>query len=338
MKIITRKHPGGAHETKCVPAFPEVGWDITTGVDSVEIREAFIGPKFITSDGEELSVCMRDSGFEIHYQSPGSRPKQITCNVGIVDVRETGRSVAQVIGEALGAASVCWDNPGGAGVFQSDRAQRIVEETIAALGLDRDEIVASDRPSTWVRSEVLVGDSRNPAAARPIMWPEFTGKVTDAGGGVVEVLVDRDTEQYPSEGDRVKVRIARDVWEPMVVERPESVIPNPSHYTADQQAGTATVEYDEAGGVTVRSDGPSDPLSTDRLLDLLESAWGVIANAGLHKGSWDHEHPEWVQAAEGWRDRWHAVLEARYPKVLHSDTEPSKDAADRIFKALRDGD
>lgn len=43
------------------------------------------------------------------------------------------------------------------------------------------------------------------------------------------------------------------------------------------------------------------------LLDLLADAWGVIANAGLHHGNWDAEHPDWVEAAERWRDRWHLV-------------------------------
>lgn len=43
------------------------------------------------------------------------------------------------------------------------------------------------------------------------------------------------------------------------------------------------------------------------LLDLLLDAWGVIANAGVHRGNWDAEHPDWVEAAEKWRDRWHLV-------------------------------
>lgn len=43
------------------------------------------------------------------------------------------------------------------------------------------------------------------------------------------------------------------------------------------------------------------------LLTLMHDAWGVIANAGLHRGNWDHEHPEWVAAAERWRDRFHTM-------------------------------
>lgn len=33
----------------------------------------------------------------------------------------------------------------------------------------------------------------------------FTGTVTDAGGGIVEILVDRDTEEYPERGSKVLV-------------------------------------------------------------------------------------------------------------------------------------
>lgn len=43
----------------------------------------------------------------------------------------------------------------------------------------------------------------------------------------------------------------------------------------------------------------------DRLLDL---AWGVITNAGLHGDGWLGEHPEWVQAAVRWREDYHAYL------------------------------
>lgn len=34
--------------------------------------------------------------------------------------------------------------------------------------------------------------------------------------------------------------------------------------------------------------------------DMLEQAWGIIANAG--GGNWDNETPEWRRAAERWRD------------------------------------
>ena len=34
----------------------------------IELREVFSGISLITSDGEKLHICMRDSGFEINYQ------------------------------------------------------------------------------------------------------------------------------------------------------------------------------------------------------------------------------------------------------------------------------
>ena len=42
--------------------------------------------------------------------------------------------------------------------------------------------------------------------------------------------------------------------------------------------------------------------------DLLEEAWGIIANAGT--GDWLRETPEWREAAARWRDRYHAHLRA----------------------------
>lgn len=42
--------------------------------------------------------------------------------------------------------------------------------------------------------------------------------------------------------------------------------------------------------------------------DLIESAWGLIANAG--GGDWTKESDEWSAAAERWRERYHAALDA----------------------------
>lgn len=36
----------------------------------------------------------------------------------------------------------------------------------------------------------------------------------------------------------------------------------------------------------------------------LETAWGVIANAGVSLGDWNSLPPEWREAAEKWRDEW----------------------------------
>lgn len=40
--------------------------------------------------------------------------------------------------------------------------------------------------------------------------------------------------------------------------------------------------------------------------DLLDSAWGIIANAG--GGNWDLEKPEWKAAAERWREEYHKTF------------------------------
>lgn len=43
------------------------------------------------------------------------------------------------------------------------------------------------------------------------------------------------------------------------------------------------------------------------LMDGMEMAWGVIANAG--RGDWTLEHPDWREAAANWRDKhWHPAV------------------------------
>ena len=41
-------------------------------------------------------------------------------------------------------------------------------------------------------------------------------------------------------------------------------------------------------------------------IDLLEQAWGIIANAG--GGNWERESKEWQEAASAWRDQYHSIL------------------------------
>jgi hypothetical protein len=43
--------------------------------------------------------------------------------------------------------------------------------------------------------------------------------------------------------------------------------------------------------------------------DLMEWAWGIIANAG--GGNWDLETPEWQEAAAKWRDAYHEFIRAK---------------------------
>lgn len=40
---------------------------VTDGSGTVTVREAFNGIEFVTDDGERLAVCMRDSGYQVHY-------------------------------------------------------------------------------------------------------------------------------------------------------------------------------------------------------------------------------------------------------------------------------
>ncbi len=55
------------------------------------------------------------------------------------------------------------------------------------------------------------------------------------------------------------------------------------------------------------------PVSKDELQDsfsmeMLEEAWGIIANAG--GGAWETQDDEWQWAAEKWRDKYHVILDA----------------------------
>ena len=43
--------------------------------------------------------------------------------------------------------------------------------------------------------------------------------------------------------------------------------------------------------------------------DLLETAWGIICNAG--EGDWDKEHPTWKEAAEKFRTKYFAYMKLR---------------------------
>lgn len=47
--------------------------------------------------------------------------------------------------------------------------------------------------------------------------------------------------------------------------------------------------------------------------DMLEAAWGIIANAG--GGNWKLETPEWQEAAARWRDEYHRTLDAQREMV-----------------------
>lgn len=42
-------------------------------------------------------------------------------------------SLEEIVGQAIGEASGCWSNPGGAGVFDDQRAQKLVSRIMAAV-------------------------------------------------------------------------------------------------------------------------------------------------------------------------------------------------------------
>jgi hypothetical protein len=52
-------------------------------------------------------------------------------------------------------------------------------------------------------------------------------------------------------------------------------------------------------------------------MDLLETAWGIIANAS--EGDWDQESDDWQGAAVRWRDHYYELLRT-----------PSQEGLDRL--------
>jgi hypothetical protein len=98
---------------------------------------------------------------------------------------EDDRTIANIIGEAIGEASVCWENPGGAGVFDDKRAGEIVDKVLKALK-KRDEVLLLQY-SEWLDTEGL--------AATPKEGDERTHD------GLVKQFLDEqdETKEVPSE-------------------------------------------------------------------------------------------------------------------------------------------
>lgn len=57
-----------------------------------------------------------------------------------------------------------------------------------------------------------------------------------------------------------------------------------------------------AGGIVVAEDALGEAT------DMVYWAWTIIANAGVHLGGWDSQHPDWVNAAIQWRDEYHKLI------------------------------
>ena len=73
---IILKEPSGPY--KC---------EIDTDVMEVELRKVFLGVRLVTDDGDTLSICMRDHGFELVYDHFG-KSTEIECQSGIVMAKE----------------------------------------------------------------------------------------------------------------------------------------------------------------------------------------------------------------------------------------------------------
>ena len=67
-----------------------------------------------------------------------------------------------------------------------------------------------------------------------------------------------------------------------------------------------------------------DKLTQAEQVDLLQIAWGIIANA--NGGDWDNAAPEWKAAAERWRDKYHDGVLAH----IEEDDMPIFPGIDRV--------
>lgn len=78
--------------------------------------------------------------------------------------------------------------------------------------------------------------------------------------------------------------------------------------TTPREPGLYRIKRDERSRWRWESLSDEPPIRSG-VDQLLESAWGIIANAG--EGSWDREHPDWKDAAVKWREDYFAYLDTR---------------------------
>lgn len=70
------------------PNSPYGGCTLDTGLMDVEVMKAFRGLRLETEYNETLSICMRDSGFEVTYWGdPEDEPVTLVLNNGVVSKR-----------------------------------------------------------------------------------------------------------------------------------------------------------------------------------------------------------------------------------------------------------
>lgn len=82
--------------------------------------------------------------------------------------------------------------------------------------------------------------------------------------------------------------------------------------------------YDPNGPATLAAD------PAGKHADLLEAAWGIIANAYCGREGWSAAAPDWQEAAKQWRDEYHASLPPAKRGADEPDTpatEPDKEEA-----------
>lgn len=78
MAKITLQQPSGSY--KC---------ELDTDSLEVRIQEAFLGIQFVSDSGEHLAVCMRDTGFEIHYWQPSTdQTEPHIFDAGWIDLKD----------------------------------------------------------------------------------------------------------------------------------------------------------------------------------------------------------------------------------------------------------
>jgi hypothetical protein len=84
-----------------------------------------------TEDGMSIP-CICTTGTDHHEDEMDQASKHFRFN-------PTPLTREQAIFQALGAASVCWENPGGAGVFDSSRCKEIGDALLAYLDEEKED-------------------------------------------------------------------------------------------------------------------------------------------------------------------------------------------------------
>lgn len=102
--------------------------------------------------------------------------------------------IATLIGQLAGAASVCWENPAGAGAFESDRAAAMVEDAVEWLRQHR--VIAPLRPHdrvlVWLQDHDAMEETAD--AVRAFLSGAGGDRIMVVDAEVAEVAVFNETE------------------------------------------------------------------------------------------------------------------------------------------------